>query len=204
MTSDFSNRPRRKLKCHVAALFLYFCASALATEDWRLLIEPKFLKYDVAWPLPGSKITAIVPARVVDGEPVPLKRDEVPNLQITRPQIQAAALEAATAELNKLTPKFTRDSKNVIQYALLESESPLTASAALSPKFAEKFAKTLGPDILVVIPNRYKIYVFPKLSPAYKGFADIIAGDYTSSASPVSREIFEWRNGVFTAIGSYR
>ncbi len=176
----------------------------MAADDWRLLIEPKFLKYDVAWAIPGSKITALVPARVIDGEPVPLKREEVATLQITRLQIQAAALEAATAELDKLTPKFTRDSKNVIQYAVLESESPLTASAVLAPKFPDKFAKTLGPDLLVVIPNRYKIYVFPKLSPAYKGFADIVAGDYTSSAAPVSREIFEWRNGTLTAIGSYR
>ena len=51
--------------------------------------------------------------------------------------------ENATAELKKLTPEYTRNSKKVIEYATLTSDSELTASIVLSPEFLKMFQDTI-------------------------------------------------------------
>ena len=178
--------------------------SARAADSWHLLIEPKFLRYQAAWPIPGSDRTVLVPARVVDDEILPLKRDEVLVLGATRTKILADAPKTASAVLATLKPRYERDDKNVIQYAILESDNPLTASAVLAPEFAAMFAETLGPDLLVAIPNRKVVFVFPKQSPAFQSVADLIFAEYQSSPNPVSREVFELKRGKLIAIGTYR
>ena len=106
--------------------------------------------------------------------------------------------------LAALKPRFIRDENKVIQCAVLESDSPLTASAVLAPEFATLFNETIGPDILVAIPNRFRIFVFPKGSPAFQRFSEIVIAEYDSSPYPVSKELFSLRKGKLVAIGSYR
>jgi hypothetical protein len=74
----------------------------------------------------------------------------------------------------------------------------------LAPEFSTLFSETLGPDILVAIPNRFRIFVFPRASPAYQRFSEIVIAEYDSSAYPVSKELFSIRKGKLVAIGSYR
>lgn len=162
------------------------------------------MHYDVAWTIPGAKATVLVPARLVGGEPRPLTHAELARLKPTPQEIEKGAGISATEENKKLRPAYVRDEKGVIQYAVLASDSPLTASAVLAPGFGERFADTLGPDLLIAIPNRFKVFIFPKLSPAYQGFADLIAAEYGSSSYPVSREVFEIRGGRLQAVGAYR
>jgi hypothetical protein len=162
------------------------------------------MHYEAAWPISGSKTAVLAPARLVKGEIKPLQRDEVLKLNVTRKKILASAGPAASEVLATLTPRYVRDSHNVIQYAVLESGSPLTASAVLAPEFPDLFAQTLGPDILIAIPNRFRIFIFPKLSFAYQDFSDLILVEYNSTAYPVTREIFTLRKGKLIAIGSYR
>lgn len=188
-----------------AAAFFLAAAPGRAQENpWCLLIEPKFMGYDVAWTIPGAKNTVLVPARLVDGEPRPLTHAELAKLHPTPEEIEKEARISASAESRKLKPEYQRDEKGIIQYAVLASESPLTAASVLAPEFCEQFADTLGPDILVAIPNRFKVFVFPKLSPAYQQLADLVAAEYGSSPHPVSRELFEVKNGRLRALGAYR
>jgi hypothetical protein len=193
----------QKLKCALLALFT-LTAPLHADDVWHLLIEPKFLRYESAWPIPGSDRTVLVPARMEKGEILPLKREEVTSRGVTREKILASAPAAAAAVLATLTPRYVRDDNKVIQYAVLESDNPLTASAVLAPKLGEIFARTLGPDLLVAIPNRNLVYVFPKQSPVFQTFADLVYAEYQSSSHPVSRELFEVRDGKLIAIGAYR
>lgn len=193
----------QKLKCALLALFALL-APLQAGDVWHLLIEPRFLGYESAWPIAGSDRTVLVPARAEKDEILPLKREEVMSRGVTREKILASAPAAAAAVLATLTPRYVRDDNKVIQYAVLESDSPLTASAVLAPKFGELFASTLGPDLLVAIPNRNLVYVFPKQSPVFQTFADLIYAEYQSSSNPVSRELFEIRDGKLIAIGTYR
>lgn len=185
-------------------LLIVLVPLARAGDEWHLLIEPKFMRHDAGWPIVGSESTVLVPARYVNGEVLPLRRDEIIKLAVTRKKIQESAPVAAAKVLEGLTPRYVRDGNKVIQYAIIESESPLTASAVLAPKFAEMFEETLGTDILVAIPNRNRIFVFPKLSEAWKGMSDVIVAEYQSSPTPVSREVYAIKDGKLIAIGSFR
>ena len=194
-----------KLKCVLVLLALCGAGPAEAQEDqWHLLVEPQFMRYDAAWPVPGSDRTVLVPARFINGEVLPLRRDEILKLGVNRNKILASAPKAAEEVLATLTPRYVRDGNQVIQFAVLESDSPLTASAVLAPSFGRQFAETLGPDVLVSIPNRHRIFVFSRLSPAYRRMADLVVSEYQSAANPVSREVFEAGRGKLAAIGRYQ
>jgi hypothetical protein len=194
----------RKLKCALSFLIVATVARSAPDETWHLLIEPTFMHYETTWPIDGAERTVLVPARYVNGEVLPLKSDDIVNLGATRDKILASASKAASEILATLTPNFIRDENKVIQCAVLESENPLTASAVLAPEFASLFNETLGPDILVAIPNRYRIFVFPRGTPAFQRFSEIVIAEYDSSSYPVSKELFTLRKGKLSAIGSYR
>lgn len=114
------------------------------------------------------------------------------------------AARNAAATLADIEPIYIRDDNQVIQYAILRSDNPFTASTVLAPGFADRFARTLGPELLLAIPNRNLVYVFPKQSEIHRMFADQIFAEYQSSSHPVSRELFELRKGKLIAIGAYR
>ena len=162
------------------------------------------MRYEAAWPIQDSERTVLVPAKFINEEILPLKREDAAAPGVSRKEILAQAIPAAEKVLATLKPEYIRDSNKVIEYAVLQSDSPLTASAVLAPGFAKVFEETLGPDILIAIPNRNRIFVFPRLSSAYEQMTDIIVGEYESSSAPVSRELFTLRNGTLTALGRYQ
>jgi hypothetical protein len=194
----------RKLKCALSFLMVAIVARSAAEETWHLLIEPTFMHYEASWPIDGAERTVLVPARYVNGEVLPLKSNDILTLGATRDTILASAPKAASEVLATLTPRFIRDENKVIQCAVLESASPLTASALLAPEFGTLFRETLGPEILVAVPNRFRIFVFPQGTPAFQRFSEIVIAEYDSSSYPVSKELFTLRKGKLTAVGSYR
>jgi hypothetical protein len=194
----------RKLKCALSFLIVTAVARSAADETWHLLIEPTFMHYEASWPIDGAERTVLVPARYVNGEVLPLKSEDIVTLGATRDRILASAPKAASEVLATLTPRFIRDENNVIQCAVLESTSPLTASTVLAPEFASLFRETLGPDILLAIPNRFRIFVFANGTPAFHRFSDIVIAEYDSSSYPVSKELFTLRKAKLRAVGSYR
>jgi hypothetical protein len=194
----------RKLKCALSLLIATTVVQAAADETWHLLIEPTFMHHEASWPIDGAERTVLVPARYINGEVLPLKSVDIVNLGATRDTILASATKAASEVLATLTPSFIRDDNKVIQCAVLESTNPLTASAVLAPEFETLFRETLGPDILVAIPNRFRIFVFPRGTPAFQRFSEIVIAEYDSSSYPVSKELFTLRKGKLSAVGSYR
>ena len=195
------SRALQKLKRAVGFLLGTLAAASAADERWHLLIEPTFMHYESSWPIAGAQRTVMVPARSTNGELLPLSRDEVSA--VTREKIFESAAKAASEVLAGLKPRFIRDERKVIQCALLESSSPLTASAVLAPEFAALFSDTIGPDLVLAIPNRFRIFVFPKASPASQRLSHIVVAEYDSSAYPVSKELFSLQKGKLIAIGSY-
>ena len=185
----------------LCVFLLASAAQALADSRWVLMVEPSFMDYKMRRPIAGSNRTILAIVRVVDGEIQPLTREEKKSVNMTFEQIEADAQKTASAVLSHLTPRFARDKKNVIQYAVLESDNPLTASCVLAPDFASKFASTLGPDLLVAMPNRYKVLVFCRQDIQFqRHFEDIVAG-YLDSTYPVSREIFALEKGRLRSLG---
>ncbi len=188
----------------LAVLLLRPACGWCADPGWRVLIEPTFMKPPVTYEIPGAKRAVLVPALIKDGEPVYLSQKEFKSLGVDWKTFLDAARENATQELKKLTPDYTRDKKKVIIFATLTSDSELTASTVLSPEFLKMFQDTLGDKVIVVIPNRYTVYVFPALASHYEEYTPMVAEAYHSSTYPVSMEAYELSNKGIKTIGLYQ
>jgi hypothetical protein len=179
-------------------------AIASAVEPWYLLPEPKFMANEVVWAIPGSAQTVTLPVRV-EGEVIkPLTREAVSKSPLRLEEILEAARSNAAALLASVKPTLVRDDRGVIRYAVLQSEDPHFAACVFAPGFADLFLETIGPDALIAIPNRNRIYIFPRSSVPGAEISEQVFIDYRATNFPVSREVFESRDGVLRAVGSLR
>lgn len=178
-------------------------ATTFAGEDthWAWMVEPSFMDYKVRRKIDGSERTILALVRLKDGEIYGAEGGHERIMDMAKKPIEDDARETAAKVLALIEPRFVRDKNEVIQYAVLESENPLTASSVLAPGFAEKFADTLGPDLLVAVPNRYQLLVFSRQDQAFQKMGEFIIAGYLGSNYPVSREIFALENGRLHSLG---
>jgi hypothetical protein len=188
-----------------ALLLLAFSAPrAVAQQDqkaWHVLIEPAFMHPDVSFPIPFAKRTVLVPGYLSGGDPQSFSKKDWDATGLTWDAFRARAAQNATEK--KFTVQLVRDRNKVAQYAEINSEDPLTATMVLAPAFLKKFADIFGPTILVAIPNRFTVYVFPRLASEYQQYSPLVMGAYHDSAYPVSLEVFEISPGGMRAIGVF-
>ena len=203
MNNSF-NAPSAKWKIIGTLFWMVFSGvlNAQAPPTWHLLIEPSFMHPEVSFRIPGAKRTLLVPGYLnQENEPVYFKKKEFKALGVDQDGFLKQSLANATEK--KVKTSLVRDEKKVIQYGLLQSESPLTATMVLSPDFLKTFADLFGPKLLVALPNRYTVYIFPKLASNYQNEADRVISDYKNSGTPVSLEVFEVDPTGLKAIGMY-
>ena len=112
------------------------------------------------------------------------------------------SLERADLLLSTLDPLLVRDSKGVLQMAVLSADSPLLATGVLTKGFLTKFSALFGPELLIAVPSRNKVYVFPKLANRIPEMSATIRDDYLISPMPVSTELFELSKGGLKAVGT--
>ncbi len=144
------------------AVSAFFAGRVQAEPDeksWHILIEPSFMHPEVSFPISGARRTVLVPGYVSDGEPQYFSRKDWVALGLTWEAFRNRAAQNATEK--KMHAELVRDSHQVIQYAAIHSEDPLTATMVLSTDFPKKFKDIFGPTILVSVPNRFTVYVFP-------------------------------------------
>lgn len=183
-------------------LALAVAARAQTPSKWHLLIEPSFMKPAVSFPISGAQRTLFVPAYLDDGnEPVYFTKQQFDSLGVNFDAFLKQSLANATDK--KVSAEFVRNGKQVIKYATLHSDNPLTATMVISPDFLKMFADVFGDKFLVALPNRFTVYVFPKLASDYKSYAELVMGDYNDSPYPVSLEVFEVSADGLKAIGTY-
>jgi len=101
-----------------------------------------------------------------------------------------------------LNPLMVRDAHQVIHAAVMSSDDPRLASCILNPGFLRRFSAIFGPELIVAIPSRTKIYVFPKLANRLPEMIQAIHDDYLISPQPVSTELFELSKKGMRAIGT--
>jgi len=191
-----------KLKCVIFVfLGLIFSGARMPAEVWAFVVEPSFTDAKIQIPIEGSNRTILTPARLVDGYIETLTMDEKKARNISLGEIRASALQTASDVLDGMTVEIARDKNNVVQYAAIESDDPLTASCVLAPDFAAYFRDILGPDLLVAMPHRYLVLVFSKQDDVHKKMSEFIINAYLSATWPVSREIFALENGTLTSLG---
>jgi hypothetical protein len=178
---------------------------ARAQEDqktWHILIEPSFMHPEVSFPISGAKKTLLVPGYMdADGDPQYFTKKEWDAQKLTWDNFRARAAQNATEK--QFHAELVRDLHKVVQYAAINSEDPLTATMVLSPDFLKKFKDIFGPAVLVAIPNRFTVYVFPALASEYKDYSPLVIRAYQESAYPVSLEVFEISGAGIRAIGAF-
>jgi hypothetical protein len=190
------------------AVLWALCAAhgaARAEAEWHLLPEPKFMPHEIVWPVPGSERAVCLPVKASPNEePVPLAMSDLDDPALTRERILEEGRTNASRILASLEPTYVRSPRGAIRYAVIASDNPLTTSAVFAPEFADRFLETIGPDALVVIPNRFRIYIFPRSDPPGSDLSELIFSDYHATNYPVSREVFEARGGSLRALGLFR
>ena len=145
----------------------------------------------MANPIPGAERTEWVAGFLGPDGLAYFSKQEFAALNITAEAFAKQARQNATADLQTLTPAYTRNRKKVIEYAELHSDQPIVASAVVAPGFLKLFKDTLGEKVLVIIPNRFRAYVFPALASNYEDYAPMVFTAFDETAWPVSTEVFE-------------
>jgi len=189
-----------------ALLALALCvARGQAQQDqgsWHVLIEPGFMHPEVSMPISGAQRTVLAAGYMdSDGQPEYLSRKDWDALGLNWDTFRARAAQNATEK--KFHAELVRDANKVVQYAAITSDDPLTATMILSPDFLKKFKDLFGPTVLVSVPNRYSVFVFPALASEYRNYAPMILRAYQDSAYPVSLEVFEVSAAGIKAIGLF-
>jgi hypothetical protein len=186
------------------ASFLFGAGSLAGEEDWRIFLEPKFLRSPVTSPVPSAKQTEFAAGLLADSELQVLARDEFAAFGIEWEKFAERARQNATSDLTSLKLRFERNSRKAIVYGALESEKPIVASAVLAPGFLDLWKDTLGEKVLVAVPNRNTAYIFPRIASDYQSYYPMVIRAYRESTHPVSMEVFEVSKTGWKCVGTYQ
>lgn len=172
------------------------------TNEPVLLLGGYFERPPIMRFFPGSKKTLLFPALVgIHGEIIPDKAS-ARRSNIDWDHFVKDFRNRASLLMASLDPVMVRDAHGVIQMAVITGEDPMTASCVLSPGFLPKFSAVFGPELIVAVPTRNRIYVFPKLANRLPEYGSTIRDDYLASPAPVSCELFEISGNGLHTIGT--
>lgn len=171
--------------------------------QWRAFLEPRFMNSAVAVPVPGAEKTVLTAGRWDGQQLQPFTKKEWQSLKLEWPDFRKQTESAAQADWSRVEVVFNRDKRGVIRCAELRSKEPLVAAAVLAPNFPERFEDTIGDDILLVVPNRYHAFLFPKLANAYTDYAREVQVAYRATPYPVSLELFQIAGGRWSTVGVF-
>lgn len=166
-------------------------------------IEPVAMRTDAARLLPGSKLTVIVPAREDEFGLSRLSKDQLAATGLKWEQFLNQAAATAATHLKSLKPDIHRDKKGAAQYAVLKSESHLTASIILCPEFFTQFRETFGDRLVVLVPDRFTVYVFPRGFTDFQTMGPGIMEQHATSVWPCSQEAFEITSAGLKCLGAF-
>lgn len=154
-----------------------------------LLFAGTFEKAEVVSELEGAKRTQLAAAREWSYGVRFYTREEWGKRGWTRKNFYAAAREVADAVAEEMSVRFIRDHRGVIDYALVAGEDPFLGSALLSAKFLERFADTLGEELLVIPLDRQRLYVFPGTGGKMEEYGPALVEQFRTAKLPVSLEV---------------
>lgn len=155
-------------------------------------------------PIPGSERTLYTAGTLRDGMLETFSVAEFRALKTEWRDFMTQAQANAAVDLATLQPRYVRNRRNVIEYAVLESTRPIVASAVLAPGLRELFTETLGDSILLVVPNRSTAFVFPALAGNHRDYWPMVFEAYRATPYPVSVEVFEVSAKGLRAVGVFQ
>jgi len=206
----------RQLARRALVLCLFLGVTLVAGEppaeaDWRVGIAGNLCPRNTfTTPIPGAKETKFTAAYSTAGGGSAeslryLDTEAFAALGVDWATFVAKTAAAASAELANLKPEILRDRNDVIECAILRAKCPADniTVAVLAPDFLKRFTPFFGRKILVVVPDRHTVYLFPTLASRYQAYGEKILSVYNKSTCPVSREVFELSSTGLRAIGAY-
>lgn len=167
------------------------------------ILEPAALRTSAAQALPGSKLTVICPAHEDTLGLTRLTEDEFKAAGLTWAQFLKQAAATAAAHLKTLKPDIHRDAKGHAQYAILKSESHLTASVILCPEFHAQFKDSFGEKLVVLVPDRFTVYIFARSFGGFQDMGPAILEKFADSTWPCSQEAFEVTATGLKCLGAF-
>ena len=87
--------------------------------------------------------------------------------------------------------------------SVLHSEKVPVCVTVLAPEFWKQFEEIFGPKLLVVMPNRDTVIVFPALDENRDARARLVFAAWRSGAPKVSLEVFELSEQGMRAAGVF-
>ncbi len=175
-----------------------------ALEEYCLLVEPKDGP-QVVRPISGAKMTGVVPARETSiGGARYYTKEEFDALGFGWTGFEKRAAEAADRFFATLKPEISKDAKGFVKTALYRSKSQLTSTLAFSPRFYEVSRTAMGDDLVLLIPDRHTVHVFPRPLGEYKDLGKKILQAYEDAAFPVSYEVLVLNRNGLTCLGSFK
>ncbi len=156
-----------------------------------LVVEAKAAGAKVYTSIPGARTTLLAAAReseyglrlFTDVE----WREKAYDLR----EFYAAAESTADAVVDAMEPQFLRDSREVIEYALIRSQDVFLSSALTSKRFLPRFEREFGRDLRVIAVDRHILYVFPAIGGKLEAYAAALAEIYRTTPFPGSLEVFQ-------------
>lgn len=167
-------------------------------------IEPAALRTDAARLMNGSKRTVIVPARPdADAGLLRLSKAEFDATGLTWEKFLNQAAAASAAHLQTLKPDIKRNAKGTAQYAVLKSDSHLTAGTILCPEFFTQFREIFGDKLVVLIPDHFTVYIFPRGFSDFQNMGPEILTIHEKATWPASQEAFEITPDGLKCLGTF-
>ncbi len=193
---------RRKVLLFLAPLIL---GAAVAEESGKyvLLPEPSFMWHKHGQKIPGSRRTVLIPALTTSAGLRELSPEAFAELGVSWAAFSKTAGTTADAHLKTLKPVVTKDSEGHAAVAVVKSKSAITASVVFAPGFVAKFEPIFGDRLLVAIPDRFTIYVFPRALSTHKEYGKRLAALYEDAVYPASLELFEADPQGVRVVGSF-
>lgn len=182
-------------------LIFLLLACAANANDWFFLPSPKFMRHEVAFPFSGAKNTVLAPARL--GE----TGVEFPTVAawtaagLDEESVRKVTARIASDWLRHVKVEWVRNSKNVVEYAALRSDKFPVCVTVFAPEFRKQFEDVFGPKLLLVMPNRQTVFVFPALAVELSDYSPMILEAWRSPAAKVSLEVFELTETGQKAVG---
>lgn len=160
-----------------------------------------FESFDITGPIEGAKTTRMAAHYEWDFGVRPFTRKTWEERGLDWERFFPLALQVANTVATKFEPKFVRDHRGIVLYAILAEEDPFLTSAILSPKLHERFKESLGDRIHVLLLERNRIYLFPATGGTLAEFGPALVEEYRRANFPVSLEIFLLDREGFRVVG---
>ncbi len=156
---------------------------------------------EISFPFGGAKSTVLAPARMGESGVEFLTVGSWMAAGLNEEAVRKVTALTASDWLRHVKVDWVRNSKNVVEYAALRSDRFPVCVTVFAPEFRKQFEDVFGPKMLLVMPNRQTVFVFPGIGVDLSEYAPMILEAWRSLAAKVSLEVFELSGHGLKAAG---